>query len=355
VRVNSEDPHRWLPAAPGETSRHLFLLSHAKGLVCCRLRQADRTHFTLTSSEAAYAEITLEMTREFRLLGVVDFEIRRLDREKPPVVPKDLARFWRPSPLLSTDQILHGSALLRTSRHRAGLSFREASSRSRKIADELRDAHFAIAASTLAGYEDSDDPPRHVQKILSLLTLYAVPFQAFLEALGLPLAETGKEAIPDAWLAPEALERSNETFDGLRPGGILERLVRELEELPYFLLHSLDQLSGIAGLSLRDVFWVGANRRSYHPLLRQALFVVIHRRLKRPGPPASGPPWRQHLYLLLTRDHGYLLGRCHREGETLVVHPFSDGLVSAERFRNRIDAEVVGRVVAIVRRVLPRI
>jgi len=354
VRVDTEMPDRFLPDTPGEPSRNLFLVNHAKGFVCCRLRPIDRTHFTLTSSEA-YAHVTLELSREFHLVGVVDLEIRRLDPPEQPEVPPDLARFWSPPAFPSINQNLRVSELLRTSRLRAGLSFREASSRSRKIAEEMGDARFSIGAGTLSDYEASDDPPRHIHKILSLLVLYAIPFGRFLEGFGLRLRETRQDAIPDTWLGHEEPAVPGETFAALGTGGVLEKLVQQLQELPYFLGHSLDALTGIADLSLRDVFWMGGNRISLHPYLRHALFVAVNRRLKRPPPPQSGPLWRQHLYLLLTRKHGYLLGRCHREGDLLVVHPFSNGLMQSERFRNHSDAEVIGRVVAIVRRILPEI
>jgi hypothetical protein len=57
----------------------------------------------------------------------------------------------------------------------------------------------------------------------------------------------------------------------------------------------------------------------------------------------------QPIYLVLTRENGYLATACHPEGEELVTHPFVDGFEGVRRFRNGVDAEVVGRVVALLR------
>lgn len=356
VRVDARAPERFLPAAPAQTSHHLFLVEHTHGVVCCRLQRTDKTRVTLRSSEAPYAEVTLDLSRQGRLLGVVDLEIRRLDREERPEVSRDLAGFWKPAALPSADRNLRLGELLRTCRFRSGLSFREASTRSRMIAKALGDSRFSIAASSLSDYETSDDPPRHIHKILSLCILYSIGFKTFLETVGLRFDEIGGDVIPEHLLprghGSDSQPRS-ETHPELRHGGILEHAVTRLREIPYFLRGSLVELTGLADLSLRDVFWIGGNRTSLHPYLRNALFVAVNRRFKRPRPTYLGPLWQQPLYALMKRDGSYILGRCTMEGDLLVVHPSSDGFLASERFRNRVDAEVVGRVVTILRRIIP--
>jgi uncharacterized lipoprotein YajG len=60
--------------------------------------------------------------------------------------------------------------------------------------------------------------------------------------------------------------------------------------------------------------------------------------------------WEQPLYILLLRDGTYLLAGCSLEGSTLIVHPFADGLPRPQMLRNGVDAEVVGKVTALFRR-----
>jgi hypothetical protein len=54
------------------------------------------------------------------------------------------------------------------------------------------------------------------------------------------------------------------------------------------------------------------------------------------------------------RDASYLLANCTQEDNSIVVHPHAAGFVPHERLRNRVDAEVLGQIVAVVRSVLPQ-
>jgi len=64
----------------------------------------------------------------------------------------------------------------------------------------------------------------------------------------------------------------------------------------------------------------------------------------------SKPPWQQPLYVVLKRDGTYLCACCSIENDTLVVHPYSQTLYRATRFRLHRDAEVVGRIVTVARK-----
>lgn len=356
VRVDTRQPDRFLPASAGEASRSLFLIEHTRGMVCCRLRRAGRTRFTLHSSEAPFAEVTLDLGHQARLLGRVDLEFRRLDLPELPEVPRELASFWRPATLPSADRNAPMGEMLRASRLRSGISFRQASARCQGIAKALGDARFSIAASSLSHYETSDDPPRHIHRIFSLCVVYSIIFNTFLDWAGLPTDKAGTDAIPDSWLPRPGANDSlppKETGTELRLGGFLEHLIQRLEEIPYFLRDSLGPLAGLEDLSPRDVFWIGGSRTSLHPYVRNALFVVTNRRIKSPRTRPSGPLWQQPLFVLVKRDGSYVLGRCSVEGDFLIVHPSSDGFLSSQRYRNRVDAEVVGRVVTIVRQIVP--
>lgn len=87
-----------------------------------------------------------------------------------------------------------------------------------------------------------------------------------------------------------------------------------------------------------------------HPWLVNATLVVVNRRVKKPSHFTANGECGQRLYLILKRDGTYPCGRCTLEGSDLVVHAYPGGPVATQLFRNGIDAEVVGQVTTIVRR-----
>jgi hypothetical protein len=78
--------------------------------------------------------------------------------------------------------------------------------------------------------------------------------------------------------------------------------------------------------------------------------AAVRRQSKRPVSVSGGSLWEQPLYLLLLRNGSYLCAGCSREKDTLVVHPFANGFERPIHLRNREDAEVVGKLVALLRR-----
>jgi hypothetical protein len=354
VRLETRSLKRLPHADSAKSGSDLVLVEHAKGLVCCRVHVGGNNRVTLRAAELPYAQIDFRLDGEARILGVVDLEFRPLVRFRQPELPRELAEFWTPLPLPPVAAVSGLRALLRQARLRSGLSFREASAKSRKIAVALGDRRYFVAASTLSDYETSDAPPRHIHKTVSLCILYSIEFWQFLRAAGIATEQAGREPMPDH-LVPRALQKvppesREETQMDLHPHGFLEALVEEFQEIPYFLRESLGDLTGLPSFSIRDVFWVGGGRHSLHPYLKGAVFVAVDRRRKRPASWSPQPLWEQPLYLLLKRDGSYLCARCSLAGNTLVVHPFSDGVVRRERYKNHEDAEVIGQIVFLVRK-----
>jgi hypothetical protein len=345
LRIDSRQPDRFLPLRNGETSRAFFLIEHTRGLVCCRLRRADSRRVTLHTSDLPFAQVSVELEREAQVRGVVDLEIRHLTPSKSPEVPPALEKFWKPGSLVSSERTRSLGSRIRTARLRSDLHFREASAQTALVAEVLRDSRYFIASGSLSDYETSDAPPRHIQKILSLCAIYSMEFPTFLENVGLPLAQSGRDALP---------EFSSPSPPVVPTSPSLQELVGHLEGLPHLLAGSLPEIIGLAEPSVRDIFWLDGKRVSFHPYLRGALFIAVDRRRKRPQPLTHLAISNQPLYLLLKRDGSYLCGRCSLEGSNLLVHPFSNGFVEAARFHNRVDAEIVGQVVTVVRRVLPQ-
>ena len=335
-----------------------FLVEHDFGSTCSRLIRLGKDRFLLHCPQRPCAERELHIGRDARILGVIDAEIR-------PVTPGHYSRraIVKSAPLgkprfehVPREQTsLKG--LLRYSRMSLGLSFRDASSISRSIADTLSDELYFAAVSTLSDYEALSAPPRHIQKIITLCLLYRIGFEQFLRASGFLLGKTGSEPIPDA-LVPRQLpgrnhgtQTASET-DVQEPSDFVAALVSQWEQIPLFLRSSLDDITGLKGFSLADVFWVNGNQAPQHPLLANATLIVVNRRARRPSPDTGNAVCEQPLYLILKRDGSYMCGRCTLNECNLVIHGYPGSSVSAQQFRNGVDAEVVGQVTTVLRRLL---
>ena len=167
----------------------------------------------------------------------------------------------------------------------------------------------------------------------------------------------GNEPILEEFLPRQIPHRGNESdiadaevVSTARQTGFLDGLITQWEEIPFFLRSSLNELAGVTNLSLSDVYWVGGDRNPLHPWLINATFVVVNRRVKKPVQSIATTFWEQPLYLFLARDGSYFCGCCTLQQDLLVVHPYPDRPFSPRQFRNGTDAEVIGQVTAILRR-----
>lgn len=227
---------------------------------------------------------------------------------------------------------------------------------SRWIARTLSDELYFAAPSTLSDYETLSAPPRHIQKIITLCILYCIDFPEFLRACLVPLYQAGHDPIPDELVPRQPPNRSPSRHiasgqESLQEhDGFLDSLRKQWEEVPLFLRNSLNELTGLKSFSHSDVFWVGGDEAPIHPLLINATFVVINRRVKNPvqSKTACEPP----LCLILKRDGTYLCGCCALHQGMLIVRAYPGGRLATQEFKNGIDAEVIGQVTTILRRLL---
>lgn len=347
VRVNPEIPEDIAPGASRASSRY-FLIEHAKGLFCCRLRAIGEGALVPLSTKLSYGQIELRRPRETRLIGVVDLELRPSLRFDPPDVPAELARQWKPGPLAGDVSV---GTLLRNTRITMGISLRETSAMSRRIAEVLQDDTYFISPSSLCDYELFNSAPRRFQTAITLCSLYGLAFQTLLKAMGIDPEQVGAEAMPDS-LVPRSAHAESEKDTAIQQGGFLEQLLERCEEVPFFLRRSIEPLTGLSRVSLDDFFWIGGKQDVLHPYLVNGLLVIVNRRRRRPLHFASKPLCQQPVYVLLKRDGTYLCACCGIENGTLVVHPYSKNFHHAVMFRYRRDVEVVGQIVAIARKLV---
>ncbi len=347
-----------LLSVPGlSPNRNIYLVENGPALNCGHLRSIDKNRIGLYSTHFPFTQVELALTRGVRILGLVDAEIRPFMVQPAPEIAACAPTSSKATPAITADLRRGLQQLLRMSRIRVGLSFREASALSRSIAGTLADQMYFNAAGTLSDYEGFSSPPRHIQKIISLCILYCIDFWTFLRAGGLPLDALGNDPLPDEMIGRVGSPR-NQTFDevantkrlGKGSRGFLSTLIDQWEELPLFIKNAIPTLTRLKDFSLSDIFWVGGNQDSAHPCLMGATFVAVNRRVKTPVQSIARTAWEQPLYILLTRDGSFLCGPCTLKQGVLIVHPHADRPHNALRLRNGIDAEMIGQVTSIFRR-----
>ena len=328
----------------------IVLIEHTMGFSFCRVRSERMGHITIRSRELPLRQVELRLDREAKVLGEADLELRLLVGSHDPDLPNEFSSLGAGHPLSQITANLTFSELLTRSRVRSGLSFREASQLSRDIAAELNDEHYFCAPGALSDYEVRGGPPRHVHKLITLAVLYALKLSDLISAAVLEVSKIGREPMPEAMLSrgPSASELDSGTTEQ-QQAGFVGDLLQTFEEIPLFLSKSLPTLIGLPTMSLRDIYWIGGQPTSQHPRWKTTVLAAIDRRRKRPFDVPRKALTEQPLYMLLVRKNGYVAAACHREGELLVAHPFSDGFRGPLRFRDGVDAEVVGRIVAILR------
>lgn len=351
VRIDERRSGELLSEGKNNSKPRLFLVEHGSGYTCSQLLMLEKDKIMLHSPERPCAQLELRLGKEARILGVVDAEIRPIRENHNTRMLHQSAVPPKPRPLNIQTSL---KDLLKSSRLHVGLSFREASGMSRWIASTLSDQLYFAAPSTLSDYETLSAPPRHMQKIITLCILYCIEFQGFLRSCGLPLDQDGREPIPDELVPRQAPSRNQGLHVGSEKESLQERngllgfLTKQWEEVPLFLRHSLNEITGLKNFSLTDVYWVGGDKVPSHPLLINATFVVLNRRVKNPvqSRTACEPP----LCLLLKRDGSYLCGCCALHQGNLVVRAYPSGRLATQQFRSGIDAEVIGQVTTILRR-----
>jgi hypothetical protein len=350
VRVNPRFSNGRIPKTNGVTSTEIFLIEHNKGLFCCRLRVAEKGVIVPVSTSLSYAQVELKVPREARIVGITDLEIRPMRGSEQPEVPRDLGKYWKPRPRAANKEF---GQLLRASRTKQHLSLREVAGMSRNIAGLLADERYFVSASSLCDYELFNAPPRHFHKAITLCSLYGLQFHVFLKAIGIVLAEAGTEPIPDHLarrvLDSESVENSDDN-DIPTQNGFLEQMLERCDEVPFFLRRSIGSLSGLEDTSLGDFFWIGGEHDVLHPCLANGLLALVNRRDKRPIHFTSKPAWQQPAYVIQMRNGTYLCACCGIENGTLVIHPYSQQFRRSEHLRYHHDAEVVGRIVRVARK-----
>jgi hypothetical protein len=354
IRIDTRQSVEALAFAKNSSDKRIFLVEHDAGIACSRLSSLGSGRVIFRSPQLPFAEGGFSLGKDLRILGVVDAEILPVPHHDGPVAQFAARDPHKGQRAARNNTEMNLKQLIRRSRVRAGLSFRDASKATQWIAQKLGNQLYFTAASTLSDYETLSAAPRHMQKILALCIAYSIAFRDFLRASGLAFEETGAEPLPAEFIRRENSLRSSQTANregsSRKQNGFLNNLLKRWQEVPLFLRSSLRELTRVPTFSVSDVFWVGGDPNPIHPWLEDAEFVAINRRVKKPASWRGTTLWEQPLYLLLTRDGRYLCGCCTLERGFVVVHPYPDRPFSPRQFKDGSEAEVMGEVTTVLRR-----
>jgi transcriptional regulator with XRE-family HTH domain len=323
--------------------RTLFVVRRNIGITCARLFRSEPDKIVLCSRQLPYAPIELTVGAEGIVLGTVDLEFRSLAGVAKPVVSARFERYRTPGLLGRSGPARNAGDFIRRARESCGISFREASARTRIIARELGDRRYYCSPGALSDYETRKLAPRHIHKLISIAAVYFARIADLFEACGAALDNAGSRAMPGEFLnAPPSRNSPG------KPSRFLREMERRFGPLPWFLRSAGSSLFGLPNISLRDVFWVGDSPEPKHSCMAGIQLLIVDRRQKRPRASLSCPIWAQPIYVLQKRGGSYLWGFCRLENGVLALYsPVQRS--KATRLRNREEAEVVGRVVGIVR------
>jgi hypothetical protein len=356
VRIDTRPARESSSVGKNSSDKRIFFVEHDSGFACSRLASLGNGRVAFHSPQLPFAEGGFSLGKDLRVLGVVDAEILRVPLRDGALAQVARSVGQKGVRLARNSAEMNLKQLIRRSRVRAGFSFRDASRTTRWIAQKLRDPLYFAAASTLSDFETLSSAPRHIQKILSLCIAYAIGFADFLGAIGLDFEAAETEPIPDEFTLrerPRANHKSNlanaeENYG--KQNGYFNPLLERWEEVPLFLRRFLAEFTRVPKFSVSDLFWVGGDLSPIHPWLVDAEFVAINRRVRMPAVPRSASFWERPLYLFLTRDGRYLCGSCTLERGFVAVHPYPDRPFSPRQFKNGDEAEIVGEVTTILRR-----
>ncbi|HXP17563.1 MAG TPA: hypothetical protein VN868_10710 [Terriglobales bacterium] len=172
----------------------LWLVEYPGGLSCSRVRWIDHQHIVLSPSRPPWGNWPLRLSEEARILGLVDQQAWPGMPALPAARTHQLRLEPRCPPSIGRER-LKLSDLLRLSRRRSGLTFREAHRLTRAIAQVLGDGNYAIALGLLSDYEAIGRLPRHIAKIISLCVAYSIDLSEFMTAGGVNVDDSQKQSL----------------------------------------------------------------------------------------------------------------------------------------------------------------
>lgn len=244
---------------------------------------------------------------------------------------------------------------LKDVRSRLGITTRDVTEKSQRIADAEGNEEFYISNAWLTQIENTEATPS-IYKLYSISTIYHIKFTDLLLLFGVDLHKIGSHqmAMPldQTHLTNIEADDGDRTvsfpvrFDrgfNLENTNLLSRMVEIWGEVPISLIQHLDVRHAHYG-------YVGLDDYTLWPILRPGTFVQIDARFKK----VQSFKWRiefeRPIYFVELRD-GYACSWCELQGNQLLLVPHPLSPCGVRQFLHGTDAEIVGQVTGIAMRI----
>lgn len=245
---------------------------------------------------------------------------------------------------------------LKDIRSRLGITTRDVTEKSQRIAEGEGNDEFYISNAWLTQVENTNATPS-IYKLYSLSAIYHVKFSDLLLLFGVDLPKIAEYQIS---LKPDHTQlTSAETDNGdqkielpirmseglnLDHTNLLSRMVETWGEVPIFLMQHLDIRNNLYG-------YIGLRDNMLFPLIRPGAFVHIDRRFKRIRTAKWRTEFERPIYFVELRD-GYACSWCELQGNKLLLVPHQLSPCSIRQYLYGTDAEILGQVIGVAMRIV---
>ncbi len=242
---------------------------------------------------------------------------------------------------------------LRRVREHLGLRYRDVEEASHQIARNRENQEFLVGLSRLADIENRGTLPS-VYRLYSLCVIYGLDFHTVLGWYGVDLGQQLADAATLSLRETRPIHATSPDFcvDGL-PIELDQNLdltktiylsehVRSWGKLPLSILGSLD-------LRRHRYAFIGTNDWFMYPILTPGSFVQIDETRKRLS---LEPVFYEHERPIHFVEHrsGYRCAWCTERSGFLILQPHPASGMSLEAFRYPGEADILGRVVGVAKR-----
>jgi transcriptional regulator with XRE-family HTH domain len=248
---------------------------------------------------------------------------------------------------------------LKAARLRARLSTRQVQSLSLEIAKRENNRDCCVTHGWLTQVENGVFRPRNIYKLYTLARIYNLKPNEVLSFFGLGLGDVQggfmSLSLPLTHLVGPVGEVPGQTV--LAPIGLpgalrldqtnlFSRMFDKWGEIPIGLLQQIDLRNSLLG-------YIGLEDRTMYPWLRPGSLVQIDSRQKTIKAGGWHHESERPIYFFELRD-GCACCWCDLDGTNLFLVPTSQSGQQVRRLRYPMDADIVGRVTAVIMRMAER-
>lgn len=234
------------------------------------------------------------------------------------------------------------------------LSTREVERLSQQLATAKGNQEYYISHGWLAEVEKALFAPS-VYKLYSLSIIYRCSLDEVLAVFGIQIRDAGREQTsvvpPRTHLVesrPEAaatvtvpLELRDQVY--FERTNLVSRMFERWGEIPVPILQKMDLRKSLYG-------YIGREDYTLYPLIRPGSFVQIDAHQTKIGRGDWQNEFERPIYFVELRDR-YVCSWCELDGNQLLLLPYPKSREPVRQVRYPLNADVVGRVTAVVMRI----